>query len=198
MVRKVQSWTPDTHPGVTVVEEWDTDDANYRVVLSVSERAVDPQTGESVLVELPDPAAAVAAIRTGNDSKNVAYNAIIDAAPDEVRQQVVDEDGDPLWRDAGGDVWSEWSPGNLVNRQGVHATLSDGGFTPLMALKSKFVPEFRVLEEGETPPAGAVLVGDRFLFDMSLLPPSAKSVMSDAAVQALSVRNDLLDATLTT
>lgn len=193
-MRTTQEWVPDTHPNLVIIEEHDTEDPTHRVCLGVFARTGQRgPDGEEVRVPMPDPQGLWARVRQENASKNVACMAMLEALPPECMKQAVDEDGDLLWRDAAGDVWSEFAPGELVDVSGATARLGPS-FEPVMVPKRKFMPRWRRKAQDEAVPDTAVNVGGVFVVEAPVVPAAKRAALVDAVAAALSAKPALLSA----
>lgn len=79
-------WEPDTHPGHVLHTHWDVEkpEADHSCFRAVVDG-----------VEQPDPQAVYNAVLFENRLKNRAEAAIVDAMPQTMKREVLDDDGDP-------------------------------------------------------------------------------------------------------
>lgn len=82
---KEQLWEPDTHPGVQLFTQWNTEEPGAHVCL----RAIVDG------VEHEDPEGVFLTILTENRLKNTTLGFIEDALPTAYKKPVLDSDGDP-------------------------------------------------------------------------------------------------------
>ena len=127
-MRKVQSWRPDTHPGVEVHEQWDTDDPQgAKMPLRVIVDGVD--------VPLKRVTAHYSTLREEHTRKNLAEGHIIEMLPGEFKKPELDSDQDltgkmvvkdkhqPIWKHFGAGEYEFEVPG-LTSTHPHHAVLS--------------------------------------------------------------------------
>jgi len=91
-VKRLQSWQPDTHPGYTLVCEWDDEDPEAaHVCVEASENGV----------VLKDPQGIYDAVLNENRAKNLAIVALAKSLPEQYTKPLLDSDGDEVSDDKG-------------------------------------------------------------------------------------------------